>query len=110
MTFKVVLYADIEDKIASQNEKIASETDKIASQTDKIASQTDKIASLSYKINIMQVSFSKISMSKIQSAEAFECNGINLTNQTSKINGIDVLYFWDPDLGTPIKRRCPKKP
>ena len=79
MTFKVVLYADIEDKIASQNEKIAR--------------QTDKIASLSDKIDIMQVSFSKFSISKIHSAAAFEFYGINLKNQTSKINGTDVLYF-----------------
>jgi len=43
MTSKVVLYADMEDKIASQNEKIASQNEKIASQVDKIASQTDKI-------------------------------------------------------------------
>merc|ERR1712176_1585825 len=44
---KVVLLADIDDKIASQN--------------DKNASQTNKIASLSYKVDIIQVSFSKIS-------------------------------------------------
>jgi hypothetical protein len=43
MAHKVVLYADMEDKIASQNDKIASQNDKIASQVDKIASQTDKI-------------------------------------------------------------------
>jgi len=47
LTSKVVLYADMEDKIASQN-------DKIASQNDKIASQADKIASLADKIDIMQ--------------------------------------------------------
>ena len=59
MTSKVVLYADMEDKIASQN-------DKIASQADKIASQNEKIAIQAYKIDIMQVSFSKFSISKIQ--------------------------------------------
>jgi len=47
MTSKVVLYADMEDKIASQN-------DKIASQADKIASQNEKIAIQAYKIDIMQ--------------------------------------------------------
>merc|ERR1719270_1667598 len=40
MTSKVVLYADMEDKIASQN--------------DKIASQNEKIAIQAYKIDIMQ--------------------------------------------------------
>jgi len=54
MTSKVVLHADMEDKIASQNDKIARQNDMIASETDKNASQTNKIASLSYKIDILQ--------------------------------------------------------
>jgi uncharacterized coiled-coil protein SlyX len=47
---KVVLIADIEDKIANQNDKITSQNDKIASQNNKIASQNDKITSQNDKI------------------------------------------------------------
>lgn len=57
MTNKVVLFADMEDKIASQNDKIASQNDKIAGQAAKIASQNEKIAIQAYKIDIMQDTF-----------------------------------------------------
>ena len=79
MTSKVVLHADMEDKIASLNDKIASQVDKIASQTDKI--------------DIKQVSFPKSSISKIKSAADFEFYGINLRNQTSKINRTDIIFL-----------------
>jgi hypothetical protein len=44
MKSKVVLYADIEDKMASQNDKIASQNDKITSQNDKIASHSQQLS------------------------------------------------------------------
>ena len=92
MTSKVVLHADMEDKIASQNDKIARQNDMIASRTEKIASLSDKIASQTDKIDIIQVSFPKSSISKIHSAD-FEFYGIKLKNQTSKINGTDLFLF-----------------
>jgi hypothetical protein len=44
MKSKIVLYADIEDKMASQNDKIASQNDKITSQNDKIASHSQQLS------------------------------------------------------------------
>ena len=72
MTSKVVLYADMEDKIASQNDKIARQNDMIASRTEKIASLSDEIANQADKIDIMQVSFSEFLFFKIHGAAAFE--------------------------------------
>jgi hypothetical protein len=44
MKSKIVLYADIEDKMASQNDKIVSQNDKITSQNDKIASHAQQLS------------------------------------------------------------------